>query len=57
MRAVNIQWDTDGLPVSLPSEIKIPDDIDTVDDISDYISDSTGFCHNGFELTERGANL
>lgn len=46
MKAVNIQWDTDGdqeLLKELPTEIDIPDGMDDEDEISDYISDVTGF--------------
>lgn len=53
MKAVNIQWDTDGdqeLLNELPTEIDIPDGMDNEDEISDYISDVTGFCHYGFEI-------
>ena len=63
MKAINIKWDTDGdeeVLESLPTEIEIPDeiieDIDDIDDyndeIGDYISEVTGFCHFGFELSE-----
>ena len=55
MKAVNIQWDTDRdqeLLKELPTEIDIPDGMDVVDEISDYISDVTGFCHYGFEVEE-----
>lgn len=55
MKAVNIQWDTDGdqeLLNELPTEIDIPDGMDDEDEISDYISDVIGFCHYGFELEE-----
>jgi hypothetical protein len=55
MKAVNIQWDTDGdqeLLKELPTEIDIPDGMDDEDEISDYISDVTGFCHYSFELEE-----
>jgi hypothetical protein len=55
MKAVNIQWDTDRdreLLKELPTEIDIPDGMDNEDEISDYISDVTGFCHYGFELEE-----
>jgi hypothetical protein len=55
MKAVNIQWDTDRdqeLLKELPTEIDIPDGMDDEDEISDYISDVTGFCHYGFELEE-----
>lgn len=54
MKATNIQWDVDD-PKDLellPTEIDIPDGIDDEDEISDYISDVTGFCHKGFELEE-----
>lgn len=52
MKAININWDTDGEDIHLPNEIEIPDDIADEDDdaISDYLSDVTGFCHKGFEL-------
>ena len=54
MKAVNILWDTDGEEVNLPNEIEIPDWVDKEDDdaISDYLSDTTGFCHFGFELVD-----
>ena len=48
MKAVNIKWDTDGdleLLQELPKEIEI-----YYEEISDYISDVTGFCNYGFEL-------
>jgi hypothetical protein len=47
--------DTDDNDVKLPTtlkNVKIPDDItnDEVEDfLMDYISDTTGFCHNGFK--------
>jgi hypothetical protein len=54
MKAVNIQWDTDGESVDLPTEIEIPDNLieDEISDyeISNYISNLTGFCHRGFVL-------
>ena len=60
MKAINIKWDTDGdeeLLKELPTEIQIPNDLsegidmdDYNEEISDYISDVTGFCHYGFEL-------
>lgn len=55
MKAVNIKWDTDGdmtLLESLPKEIEIPEDIEDEDEISDYLTDETGFCHLGFEIEE-----
>jgi hypothetical protein len=53
MKAINILWDTDGdtdTLDSLPTEIEIPDNI-SEDEISDYISDITGYCHTGYALT------
>ena len=57
MRATNIQWDTDGnmeLFDELPKEIEIPKELTDgeidYEEIEDYISDVTGFCHSGFEL-------
>ena len=55
MKAVNIQWDTDGdqeLFGNLPKEIQIPNGVTDEDDISDYITELTGFCHFGFELEQ-----
>lgn len=63
MKAFNIKWDTDGdmeLINSLPQEVEIPEELaekvespdDYNDEISDYISDVTGFCHFGFELSD-----
>ena len=52
MKATDIEWDVD-FPEdldTLPQEILIPDGIQDVDEISDYISDYTGFCHRGFEI-------
>lgn len=50
MKATNIKWDTDGENINLPKEIEIPKDMIDEDEISDYLSDITGFCHFGFEL-------
>lgn len=56
MKATNIQWDVD-LEEELeylPTEIEIPSEIDEddYDAIDDYISNVTGFCHNGYVLEE-----
>lgn len=56
MRAVNIIWDigddeNDKPVINLPSEIEIPDGMDE-EEISDYLSDVTGFCHKGYILSE-----
>lgn len=50
LRATNIAWDTDNEIVDLPTSIEIPEDIKDEDEISDYLSDLTGFCHKGFML-------
>lgn len=50
MKAVNIKWDIDEDNISLPTEIEIPANLIDDDDISDYISDITGYCHYGFDL-------
>ena len=66
MKATNIQWDVDEIDeedlekgttsedyaIALPTEIKIPDGMTDKDEISDYLSEQTGFCHFGFELVE-----
>ena len=59
MKVTNIDWDTDGdkeLKASLPQEMDVPDNM-SLDEISDYISDKVGFCHNGFILqTQKNVN-
>jgi len=52
MKATNIEWDVD-CPEdleTLPKEVVIPDGMKDEDEISDYLSDLTGFCHKGFYL-------
>ena len=57
MKAINIEWEIDDFEGDLdelqmlPNEIDIPKNL-TDDDISDYISEVTGFCHKGFELVD-----
>lgn len=51
MKAVNIAWDVDDEEdVALPEEIDIPDGMTDEDEISDYLSEVTGYCHLGFTL-------
>ena len=51
--ATNIKWDIDKDPnTDLPKDIKIPDEMVDEDEISNYISDITGYCHKGFEIKE-----
>jgi hypothetical protein len=58
MKAIvtNIQYDTDGEVVDLPTqlEIEVPSDLVEEQDIDDFVSDEittfTGYCHFGFEM-------
>ncbi len=51
MKAYDITWDTDGEDVALPNEVEIPAHMTDLDEISDYITNVTGFCHKGFGVT------
>lgn len=60
MKATNIKWDItdedcdydlDTLQM-LPDEIEIPESMTDEDEISDYISNVTGFCHYGYILED-----
>ena len=55
LRATNIIWDVDDAEdlKCLPEFIDTPIDITDEDEISDYLSDTTGFCHKGFCIEER----
>ena len=54
MKAINIIWDVDFEEYleNLPTEIDIPNGMTDEEEISDYITDETGFCHKGFELVD-----
>lgn len=55
MKVKNIQWDTDGdfeILNNLPTEMEIPEGMTDEEEISDYLSDTIGFCHYGFELED-----
>lgn len=64
LKAINIKWDTDGdeeVLQDLPTEMIIPDYLVdwyssdrefATDEISDWLSDETGFCHSGFEIVK-----
>ena len=54
MKAINIDWDVDYEEEleNLPTEIDIPKEMTDEEEISNYISDVTGFCHYGFELVD-----
>lgn len=65
LKAKNIKWDTDGdMEVfnELPTEMIVPDELEemykkdreyALEEISDWLSDETSFCHSGFEI-EKG---
>ena len=55
LRAINIEWDVDCKEdiETLPKEIDIPEELTDPDEISDYLSDKTGFCHKGFDLVRK----
>ena len=48
---VNIQWDTDGEDVNLPTQVEIPFYMDG-DDIAGMLSDEYGFCVLGFNIEQ-----
>ena len=39
--------------LGLPNELEIPKELKDEDDISEWLSEKTGFCHNGFEITKK----
>lgn len=61
LKATNIKWDADvDMEVDLPTEMIMPDELEklykknkefALEEISDWLSEETGFCHNGFEIT------
>ena len=68
LKAVDIKWDVtdDGIDESddeaceilesLPTEMNIPEGMTDPDEISDWLSDETGFCHDGFRLVDQDGN-
>lgn len=51
LKATNILWDTDyDDDGELPTEIDIPEGMTDEDEISDYLSAVTGYCHQGYVL-------
>lgn len=64
LKAINIMWDTDGdngIFEELPKEMFIPDKLEimyeedkeyALKEISDWLSDETGFCHDGFTVVK-----
>jgi hypothetical protein len=55
IKAVEIKWDTESEREleQLPVEMEIPEHLKDIDEISDYISEKTGFCHGGFRLIQK----
>lgn len=54
-KATDIRWETDGYNVDLPTEMKIPNrfiDEEGIDEdaVSDWLSDTTGYLHTGFDI-------
>lgn len=51
--ATNIEWDKDDDDtIELPETIEIPEGLKDEEEISDYLTDQTGYCHKGFALVE-----
>lgn len=54
LKATNILWDTDyDDDGELPTEIDTPEGMTDEDEISDYLSEVTGYCHQGYVLEEK----
>ena len=53
MKATDILWDVDNEEElgSLPKEVDIPVELTVEEEISDYLSELTGYCHCGFSLS------
>lgn len=68
LKAVDIKWDvtdddTDEMDdeaceilESLPTEMIIPEGMTDPDEISDWLYDETGYCHDGFRLVDQDGN-
>ena len=52
MKATHITWDVDYDQDNnlLPTEVEIPKNMTDIEEISDYLTNLTGFCHCGFIL-------
>ena len=56
--ATNIMWDTESMNCveyesvenSLPNRVEIPSDVESDDEIADYLSDEFGFCVMAFDI-------
>jgi len=50
--ATNIKWDVDYEDNGeLPKEIEIPKGMTDMDEIADYLSSVTGYCHDGYAIS------
>lgn len=55
-KATDIKWEIDGYDVDLPNEFDIPntfiDEDGGIDEdaVSDWLSDETGYLHDGFRI-------
>lgn len=68
LKAVDIKWDVTDYDddefddeacevlESLPTEMDIPEGMTDPDEISDWLSDETGFCHDGFRIVDQNGN-
>lgn len=68
LKAVDIKWDVTDDDIdesddeaceileSLPTEMIIPEGMTDLDEISDWLSDETGYCHDGFRLVDQDGN-
>lgn len=53
MKATKIMWDVDYDDNGyLPTEIELPEGMTDEEEISDYLSNITGYCHEGFCLED-----
>jgi hypothetical protein len=56
--ATNIMWDTESLngieyesvEDNLPTRVEIPSDVESDDEIADYLSDKFGYCVIAFDI-------
>lgn len=53
-RVTDVRWDTDGEQIDLPTEFTVELELSEIveDLLGDWLSDTVGFCHFGFEFEE-----
>jgi len=49
-KAINIVWETDNEQITLPTEVEIPEQIDNINMIADYLSDKYGWLVKSFDV-------